>query len=73
MKVGNTRRALGIEEEERENRDKDFQVVSWISRKYLKDAYVYGMTHCPIWKDIYTKKKTLKNLTFRDGFLYRWL
>ena len=71
VKVGNGRRALGIEEEDREDKDKDFQVVSWISKEHLKDVYVYGMTHCPIWKDIYTKKKTLNNLTFRDGFLYR--
>ena len=72
MKVRNGRRVLGMEDEDREDKDKDFQVVNWISKEHLKDAYVYGMTHYPIWKDIYIKKITLNNLTFRDGFLYGW-
>ena len=63
---------MGIEEEEREDKDKNFQVVNWISKEHLKDAYVYGMNHCSVWKDIYIKKKTFNNLTFRDRFLYRW-
>src|SRR5258706_1852132 len=70
VKVGNGRRALGLEEGKEV--DKDMQVVSWITKEHLKDAYVHGMTHCPVWKDIYTKKKTLNNITFRDNFMYGW-
>ena len=69
MKVGSGRRQLGLEEGE--GVDKDIKVVNWISKEHLKDAYIYGMTHYPIWKDIYIKKKTLNNITFRDRFIYR--